>query len=367
MKVVFYWGGPGNMHPQTGNPYARLLIEALAQYGVDLEVPESLNLWRQVWRRDIGGLHFGWVNGHYAGGDHWYTVAAQALSFAVALVLARLRGLRIVWTVHNLYPHEQPYPWVDRVVRLLVCAVAHAVIVHCHRAGELVAEHFGRRDDVYVIPHGQFIDPYPNTISQQEARKALGLSPESFVYVFFGNIRPYKGIETLFDAFTSLDDPSARLVIAGKLHRSYGGTLPGSANQDPRVLLLAKPEGEGIPADEVQVYLNAGDVVVLPFLDTLTSGSAILSLGFGKPVIAPAVGCLPELLQDHGCGIVYQPGNDQALRDALSQARALNLEVAGQRARQRARSLDWDDIARRTMVAYGLDSPLEARSASSNG
>ena len=66
MKVLFFWGGPGNMDRQFGNPYARLLATALEQHGVTLEVAKSLNLWHHVFRSDIQAMHFNWIAPHYA-------------------------------------------------------------------------------------------------------------------------------------------------------------------------------------------------------------------------------------------------------------------------------------------------------------
>ncbi|MAG37520.1 MAG: hypothetical protein CL878_14890 [Dehalococcoidia bacterium] len=353
MKVLFFWGGPGNMDPQFGNPYARLLAEALAQHGVTMAVAGSLNLWRYVFRSDIQALHFNWIAPHYAA-DSLPKALLQFVSFVAALLVAYLRGYRIVWTMHNLYPHEMAFPWIDRVIRLLTCRLAHAVIAHCQHAATLLAQHFGRTHCVHIIPHGEFITPYRNTISPEQARESLGLSPEDFVYLFVGNIRAYKGVAPLIDTFTTLEAEDARLLVAGRIHRSYQGGLPASATEDSRVVLKARAYEESIPADDMQIYLNASDVVVLPFLDTLTSGSAILSLGFGRPVIAPAVGCLPELLRGYGCGIVYEPHGQHGLKHALQLARTLDIPRAGQRARQRAESLSWDSIARLTLAAYGI-------------
>ena len=353
MKVLFFWGGPGNMDRQFGNPYARLLAAALEQHGVTLAVAGSLNLWRHVFRSDIQALHFNWIAPHYAA-ERLPAALLQFVSFVAALLVARLRGYRIVWTMHNLYPHEMAFPWIDHAIRLLMCRLAHAVIAHCQQAANLLEQYFRRTHGVHIIPHGEFITPYRNTISPEQAREALGLAPDDFVYLFVGNIRAYKGVAPLIDTFTTLEAADARLLIAGRIHKTYHEGLPASATEDSRVVLRVKSYEDAIPADDMQVYLNASDVVVLPFLDTLTSGSAILALGFGRPVIAPAVGCLSELLRGYGCGIVYAPHGQHGLRHALRLARTLDLGRAGQRARQRAESLGWDSIARLTLAAYGI-------------
>ena len=106
-----------------------------------------------------------------------------------------------------------------------------------------------------------------------------------------------------------------------------------------------------IPNDELQLYLKAADVVVLPFLDILTSGSAITALGFGRPVIVPAIGCLPELM-DERMAVLYDPQAADGLRQALMAARQRDLVAAGAAAYDHARSLAWDKIARQTLEAY---------------
>ena len=102
---------------------------------------------------------------------------------------------------------------------------------------------------------------------------------------------------------------------------------------------------------DFQYYLNSADVVVLPFSEVLTSGSAIAALSFGKPLIMPRRGCLPELVDD-SMSILYDPADDRALPEALSLIREWDLDAAGRAAMGRARELDWDDIAGRTATVY---------------
>ncbi|MBI2952376.1 glycosyltransferase, partial [bacterium] len=103
--------------------------------------------------------------------------------------------------------------------------------------------------------------------------------------------------------------------------------------------------------DEFQVYLNAADVVVLPFVDVLTSGSAITAMSFGKPVILPRLGCLPELADDT-MGVLYSPEDATGLERALVEVRRRDLKAAGRAAFARARALDWDGIAARVAEVY---------------
>jgi glycosyltransferase involved in cell wall biosynthesis len=117
---------------------------------------------------------------------------------------------------------------------------------------------------------------------------------------------------------------------------------------DPRILVHA---AHFFPNEEFQLYLNAADVAVFPFLEIMTSGSVIMALSFGRPVVAPAKGCLPELL-DEELGIVYAPGQAGALGLAMEAIRERDLAACGRAAFRRARSLSWGPIARLTLEAY---------------
>lgn len=108
-----------------------------------------------------------------------------------------------------------------------------------------------------------------------------------------------------------------------------------------------------VPDDRMQVFLRAADVLVLPYRDVLTSGSAILGMTFGLPVIAPRIGCLPETLE--GCSILYDADQPSGLPDALGQAIAADLRALGERAAAAAAELSWGPIGARTAALYRGD------------
>jgi glycosyltransferase involved in cell wall biosynthesis len=119
------------------------------------------------------------------------------------------------------------------------------------------------------------------------------------------------------------------------------------ASSDTRIKVIA----ERIPRSRMGVLLRAADAVVLPYRDVLTSGSLILAMGFGRAVIAPRLGCLPETIPEDGA-ILYDPTAPGALADALREALGRDLGAMGDHNLEAARALDWDDIARQTIAAY---------------
>lgn len=331
LHVGFFWDASLFDYRGTlGNPYGGLLVEALQPHGVTFErlaynrrrgaeppAPWLSLAW--VWRNRgrVNALHLHWLAGFVAARSArgaW----RKFLRFAAALCLARLLGYRIIWTLHNMLPHERPHRGVDVAGRYLMAAVTHAIICHCGYARRAYARRFRRQRDLHVIPHGNFVAAYPNHVSRAEARRQLGIPPDAFVFVSFGNIRTYKGHDDLLAAFARLPGDHLRMVVAGARHASYAGALAAATPSDPRVIFS---EGQ-VPIDQLQVYFNAGDVAVFPYRDALTSGALITALGFGKPVISTRVGCIPETVNDPLIGALVPPGDVAAFAAAMRGAAA---------------------------------------------
>ena len=354
MRAFFFWERVGGLSlDYPCNPYAGLLARALEKRDIHLELGDYAieQEWLKSHRADHEVLHLNWLH-HFYRADDLETTLKRYTRFTENLTFARTLGYRIVWTMHNLYPHERLYPEVDHLARLLVCHLADAVIAHCEHAAGLARRLFYRTGALHVIPHGNFIDAYPNEVSREEARRKLGIPEARFVYLFFGNARAYKGIERLIDTFRKVAGEDATLVLMTRwgLNPAYGKEIEGMAGQDGRIRIFTSSFFQN---DEFQVYLNAADVVVLPFVDVLTSGSAITAMSFGKPVILPRLGCLPELADDT-MGLLYDPARPGALEEAFAAVRGRDLKTAGGAAFARAQTLDWDGIASRVAEVYNV-------------
>ncbi len=330
------------------NPYVSLLQQCLRDLGMSCWTANGLSLrLAQSWRAEADILHLHWPELLYASPNLTRSVRLLA-SVLGGLVWAKIGGCRIVYTVHNLSPHEQLFPYLDGMANRVLLTLADAVHVHDEEARSSVSRSYGRRERVYVIPHGSYIGAYPNHCTRQEARAWLGLSADTFVYLFLGHVRSYKGIEDLVAAFCVLGSNSSRLLIAGKVHdAAYGRSLSQLVDSQVGIHTWF----EYVPDSEVQYFLNACDVCVLPYRDVTTSGAAVLALSFGRPIIAPALGGFAELAAD-GRGIVYDPAAADGLLKALRQARDMDTGGAGQRALAWAREHEWHRLAPRFASVY---------------
>lgn len=350
MRVAFYWG-PTGLSMTENNPYGGLMAQSIARFGVELVSAErgALNEeWVEANRGEIDVLHLHHPWYHYAS-DDLDVATAKASAFVGGVARARQVGYKVVWTVHNLYPHDSVHLHLDRTVRLALTSLADALIVHCEYGRQCVKEHFSRTEGVFTIPHGHFIDAYPNTLSRVAAREQLEIPEDAFVYLFFSNLRRYKGIEGLVEAFGALPGENLRLLLAVKVKTDYSRQVVDEAiASDPRVVLQTS---DFFPVEAFQVFMNASNVVVFPFQEVLTSGSVITAMSFKRPVIVPALGCLPELVDDR-MGAIYDPADKGGLRRAMTAAQRYDLDSCGQVAFDAVRKLDWDDIAEKTCIAY---------------
>ena len=205
---------------------------------------------------------------------------------------------------------------IEGRLRQQIADRADAIHVMCDATADLVSATYTLpADKVRVIPHPSYIDVYPNLVTQSAARADLGLRPEHKVVAFFGGIRPYKGIDVLLDVFEEVAQiaPETRLLVVGPPGRfAEVEDLQDRCEANPSILATFNR----VAGADVQVFLNAADAVVLPHRSVLNSGSVMLAFSFGRPVIAPAAGCLTELLTPD-VAVTFDPGRPEALREAL--------------------------------------------------
>ena len=338
------------------NPYLRLLYEALAAEGFERVEQPRLSL-RWLWRARSRArfLHFHWPESQYRfgrgpAGLRPLLSRLKLAVFASRLATARLLRYRLVWTVHQVYPHESLDRDVDRHGARLLAGACDLLVAHDRWTAEEIAAKLPRRPKaIAVVPHGSYIGVYPEGRPRDDVRRDLGLPQDSFVFLCFGELRGYKEIELLLAAFSSVSQPSARLVVAGNMKDArIGATVRAAAETDARIVTVPG----FIPEARVAELFQACDAAVLPRGEPGTSGSLILALSLGLPVVAGNVPTVRELTGDGRGGWLFQPHIASSLRVALESAAADPTEARarGSRAREIAEGLRWTDTAREVAV-----------------
>ena len=348
MKVLF-------APTYESNPYQSNLAAGLDESGIDVRPLQPTPLFgvvRGLLRHpDADVVHVHWLHEFYYS-RYLPLMVLRAVMLLPQLLLLRFTSANVVWTVHNLSAHEVDPRIEAPMKRLFARVVCDRFIVHCDHATQLLVDQYGLppsiRDRTDVIPHGHYIDDYPDRPDRTVARERLSLATDATVFLFFGSIRPYKNVERLVETFDRVCGPDSRLLVVGS---------PQTAALEREVVTAAATANrvttrlEFVPDDEVQLYLSAADVVVLPFEDILTSGSAVLAMSYGRPFVAPAIGCLPELAGEDGA-LLYPDDEPDGLAEALQTAETADLDEMGRRGLERIRHHDWTPIAERTAEAY---------------
>jgi len=309
--------------PKTGIAYNDCLYAAAEQEG--LTIVEGIWAGRWLLANIKAGdvVHIHWPSFFYYDARSRRKTLSGLARFFLLYGIIRFRGARIIWTAHNLYPHDGgKNEWTHRVVRRFITRKANLVIAHSPSARESLVAEFGLSNEKIVeVPHGNWIGHHPHTTDKLSARRLLGIPSDAYVYCIVGACRPYKNLEALIEAFRRIEG-GAYLLIAGQFQSpEYRARIDALLAQLPpsRFRMEARFVGD----DEVQNFVLAGDAFVLPYKEVLTSGSAMLGLSFGVPVIAPNIGSMADTITDE-CGVLYDATERDGLFDAMNRIRTRN-------------------------------------------
>lgn len=343
------------------NPYQSLLYGGLADLGIPLVAGNHFKFrWLLQARRDVGSLHFHWPENYYR---QWFgrkparivLAIPKLVAFGLRLRFARVLGYRVVWTVHEVLPHDSPSPRIDRAGNRRLAHVADALIVHDDATAQAVRNAFpGSAQKLSLVHHGSYVGVYPPGRSRSEVRRALGLAEDEFVFLTFGHVRRYKGIEFVLDAFRRTSDQSFRLLIVGlPIDDDVAAAVQQAEQVDPRVRGVL----EFVPDDRVAELFAAADVAVLPRSDGGTSGALILALSLGKAVVTARTAVAADVAGE--AAWFFSPNDPDELAAALidSASDADDLRARSVEASLRAETLSWSAAA--TLTARIL-LPVEA-------
>ncbi len=352
MKVVF-------TPISNGNPFQKELAGALERLGhtVDLYDPAwqfpLLKYIRKNGKPDVVHLH--WLHPFLMKTTIQGTLLRANITL-FEIVILRALGVKLVWTVHNVLDHERTHPILEKLYQRFIMRFFNEIIFFSRSSvsvfNEIIDPPPQIRKNYNIIPHGNYISSYINKIDIKIGKDILGIDANSFVLLCFGEIRPYKGINTMIEAFSKLTDKDYRLVVAGRPHNR-----PGDKSLSEEILSAIKPDKRiiphlyFIPDYFVQIFMNAADIVILPYTDILNSGAAVLAMSFGKPVIAPNIGSIPELIDSNG-GILFDPSKEGDLQRAIEQSKNLDLQAMGKYNFEKIKKYDWDSIAHETSEVY---------------
>ena len=314
-----------------------------------LVAPFSVLLYRALGYRII---HLHWVAGHFRPAQTRSELGASFyyLWFRIFLRCAHALGLKIVWTAHNVLPHDKVFPNDGEARKYLISHVDRVFALNQTSAGELHRKF--NAQNVVTIPVAEVI-PEPSK-SREVTRAELGLIETDILFSHFGHIRRYKGTDKFLSAMSGIDE-QAKFLVAG---------TPGPIDYMQSVhKLRAEAILAGIPLiykegflldDELANLIQASDFIVCPFDSINNSGFVNIAFAMGKPVILsniPGLAWVPR-----NAAIWIEPSSDAVgLSQTLQNACRLTTEQVAtitSNAKDYIQNQDWDAYVSAQVSVY---------------
>jgi len=324
------------------NPYNALLYRELEQLGVDVgeyHHAKALQSKPQL-------VHFHWPDG-YINQPGLIKSWQRILLLGLMVCLLKLKGTKLVWTVHNTAPHDALRPRLSRLFMQWFIRRCDGFIFmsEANKAAFYQGYQPSPTSQHAIIPHGHYRDCYPPAIDPQLAKQQLELNSKKKVLLFVGMIKGYKNIPGLMQAFNQAHLDDYQLVIAGTPDNPALRTeLENLAQPNTRLFLRF------IPDNELNIYMSAADVVILPYKAILNSGALLLALSYNRPVIAPHMGAIIDLQKNLGLQWIY--GYAGELTAACLQHALTALEHSARDPLCPLDNYNWDKIAVSTLNFY---------------
>ncbi|MEM6593451.1 MAG: hypothetical protein AAF672_01590 [Pseudomonadota bacterium] len=285
---VASWPGKGDAH----NPFLNIFLGGLEQAGCFVDSVEGIaDLERAVQARpDIVMIH--WAERVFAESlTRWQ--ALGKMRQMLRTLARRSDSTRVVWLVHNLAPHDarrfQRLVWPHYVTALSkrvdgFMTLAPGTLGPVARA----LPHLAGKPSI-ALWHPAYPDAALDQATRHAARADLGIGEGDTLLGYCGQIRPYKGVSELLAQFIKTQDPSLKLLVAGRPQENRPGAaafltdLRAKAASDPRITLRL---GD-LSADAFRTAQGVCDRIVAPFRHYLHSGSLVHALSAKRPVLTP--------------------------------------------------------------------------------
>jgi glycosyltransferase involved in cell wall biosynthesis len=342
--------------PRDRNPYQDLLYGEMRRLGVEISYlgewtpSHLLNLLllplETAVRRLYGVrlVHLHWVSVFaFPCAEHIPALRRVAQWwFVVWLRVCRTLGMRLVWTAHNVLPHDRVFA-DDVAARHRLVLASDLVVVHSQATLASLAAIGGTVARCAVIPHGPIA---PNRPAASMRTPGSDDAPRRILFI--GRLKEYKGIDDLLAAFDMLPKPKpVHLTVAGQCEEpQLRRRLHSFAERHDNITIVVSTNR--LPEEDMTELIAAADVVVLPFRRITTSGSALLALSHGRPLIVPD---LPAMADFPDAALIRYDGGIPGLRVALEQVATIDsgsLAAMSASAFRYASAVTWEEIADRT-------------------
>jgi beta-1,4-mannosyltransferase len=295
------------------NQYQELLYSAKNKFNVSILPIRDFQLFGEIpWPGKVI-CHFHWIHGVTSQAKSVSQAEASVLFWEKLLNQIKKNGHKIVWTVHNVLPHDSIWPEYDIKIHQMMSDAADGLHVMAKDSVEQTKPYYKLHENkLFLVPHSTYQGAQIDEISPEAARKQLEFDQDDFVFLSFGAIMEYKGFDYLMAAYDKVRNNSlkkTRLIIAGlPTDKSLVSLILAWGEGKPDVTLDLTP----VANDKLQVYFRSANIAVCPYRRTMNSGAAMMAMTFDLPVIGPNIGGFADLIND-GCAYGYKINDQKAL------------------------------------------------------
>lgn len=302
------------MPPSPFNPYPQMLYQGLKGIGVgelSIQPYDMTDVLESSMRLDLRVVFHQHWTGWVLGGETDNRKAKQRLERAVRL-LDSIRSAPLVWTVHNVMPHECPFPDLEIELRNRLNRQASVIHIMNPMTARALADRYRLDDDkIVVVGHPSYIDTYPRLPKRADARRRLGLDGNGTFIALIGQVRDYKKLDLLLDALDRTQ--SVRLIVAGAT--SADATAVRQSDRAKRMERVHRIDRH-LSDEELMDVLAATNAVVLPYDGILNSGVLALARTNGRAAVVADVPHLRSIAGEASTRF-FQPGDVASLAVAL--------------------------------------------------
>ena len=273
------------------------------------------------------------------------------------IILFRLARVKIVYTIHNVNLLHSKMRFYHLFLLKISYNLTHQLIIHSQSGKAEIIDLFNiSPDKITVIPHGDYKFFIPDShLSKNDAKTALGISRSTKTLLFFGSIRPSKGLSTIILALPLVKQSitPVKLLIIGEPYESYKGyraLIEQNSLQNETYEKL-----DYIPNDEVSLYFTAADLVILPYREITHSGVLQIAYAFGRAVVATDLDGFREAVEDGKNGFLVEPNNPELLAEKITRVLSdeSRINAMGHHSQHLSETrYSWDSIAEQTISLY---------------
>jgi glycosyltransferase involved in cell wall biosynthesis len=264
----------------------------------------------------------------------------------------RLFSRRYLYTVHNVMPHGKENHRIFRWLYWLAYRIPNVLIVHTTLAKQQLTQQFGMaQHKIQVVSIGLNEEMPMTDLTPAQARRRLGYGDTEKIFLFFGKMDEYKGLDLLLQAFDQLDLPDIKLHVAGVfrdlVYRQKIMLIISQARRKNDIRL----DERMVPNEEVEILFKGADMLAMPYRNIYQSGLLFLCYRFGMPLVATDVGSLREFVGPD-MGLIVKPNDIGSFADGLWRFCTSKILYNRENIRAKGIKYQWPSICRCLVPLY---------------